>query len=194
MDGNAIRVARVLVGKSQRQLGELVGVTQHKVWCWENGQAMPTPEQWSRITSTGLPSAMREMAWLASVAPVRGAGLSQTNSGTFIPSSSRMIQKPAATPEREPTLRELYAAAWARHHPPRPSVAQIQDDEAQRLAEGRRLSLYWLSDRLAASDGCYFPGDTAGRPRLPGWGPMQSLEEWGEQHYGPRLGSDEGRP
>ena len=42
--GGRIREARVKMGLTQRQLGELLEVTPHTVWYWESGKSKPTHE------------------------------------------------------------------------------------------------------------------------------------------------------
>ena len=42
--GARIRDARLKAGLTQRQVAELVGVSDHAVWSWEAGKMKPTPE------------------------------------------------------------------------------------------------------------------------------------------------------
>ncbi len=42
--GLRIREARLRAGLTQREVGELVGVKTHTVWCWESGRMKPTHE------------------------------------------------------------------------------------------------------------------------------------------------------
>lgn len=42
--GARIREARVTVGLTQKQMGELLRVSSHAVWSWEAGKMKPTPE------------------------------------------------------------------------------------------------------------------------------------------------------
>ena len=42
--GLRIKEARLRAGLTQREVGELVGVKTHTVWCWEAGRMKPTHE------------------------------------------------------------------------------------------------------------------------------------------------------
>ncbi len=42
--GARIKDARLKAGLTQRQVAELVGVSDHAVWSWEAGKMKPTPE------------------------------------------------------------------------------------------------------------------------------------------------------